>query len=143
MGTTVSTGGASYTVPAYNDTGWAQGQGNLSSYLIAIASTKLDTSGGTFTLTGAVNFGSSYGIQAAWMGNHREVYIAGTPSGNYTGSLTLVNLVNSYPANGSTLSVYLNGLLQDVTLDYSETSTMSITFNASLNTGDRISLRWR
>lgn len=37
MATTVSFNGISYSVPGYNDSGWAQGTGNLSSYLIAIA----------------------------------------------------------------------------------------------------------
>ena len=65
MATIVSTGGASYSVPAYGDGNWAQGQGNLSSYLIALASTKLDIAGGTFTLTAPVNFGATYGLIAA------------------------------------------------------------------------------
>lgn len=37
MGTTVTVNGNNYTVPAYNDTGWAQGTGNLSQMLIALA----------------------------------------------------------------------------------------------------------
>lgn len=113
MATTVTRNGANYSVPAYGDSGWAQGTGNLSSYLINLA-------------TGGI----------------REVYIAGTPLNNYTGSLTLINLVNKYVANGQQLSFYINGLLQDVTNDYVETSTTSITVNSPLNTGDRLSFRW-
>ena len=45
MGTTVSTGSTNYTVPAYGDAGWAQGAGNLSSYLVALAANKLDIAG--------------------------------------------------------------------------------------------------
>lgn len=37
MGTSVTVAGQNYTVPAYNDTGWAQGSGNLSQLLIALA----------------------------------------------------------------------------------------------------------
>lgn len=73
---------------------------------------------------------------------HREVYIAGTASGTYNGSLTLVNMATAYVANGVNLNVFVNGLCEDVTYDYTETSTTSLTFTASLNTGDRISLRW-
>lgn len=65
MATIVTTGGANYSIPAYGDSNWAQGQGNLSAYLIAIASTKLDIAGGTFTLTAPLNLGATYGIIAA------------------------------------------------------------------------------
>lgn len=200
MATTVSFNGTNYSVPAYGDTGWAQGTGNLSSYLIAVASGTLQTVGGTFTLSGNVNFGASFGLLAAYFSTrasnpstaglirlatadtigwrnfanganvllskdssdllkwgsafivtsstgatvtqYRDVYTAGTASGTYTGSLTLVNLSNSYIANGKNLNVFVNGLCQDVTLDYTETSTSSFTFTSALNTGDRISVRW-
>ena len=71
-----------------------------------------------------------------------ETYIAGTALNNYTGSLTLVNMVGSYLTNGVNLYVYLNGLLCAVTLDYAETSTTSFTFGSPVNTGDRIDIRW-
>ena len=62
MSTPVTFNGASYSVPAYNDSGWAQGSGNLSLYLIAIAQGTLQTTGGSFTLSADVNFGSTYGV---------------------------------------------------------------------------------
>lgn len=37
MSTVVTLNGINYNIPAYNDTGWAQGTGNLSQYLIALA----------------------------------------------------------------------------------------------------------
>lgn len=37
MSTPVSYSGTTYNVPAYQDSGYAQGTGNLSSYLIALA----------------------------------------------------------------------------------------------------------
>lgn len=70
MATTVSFNGSSYSVPAYNDIGWAQGPGNLSSYLVAIASGTLQTTGGTFTLSANVNFGGSFGVIAAYFTTH-------------------------------------------------------------------------
>ncbi len=141
MATTITFNGTSYSVPAYGDAGWAQGAGNLSSYLIAIAAGSLQTTGGTFTLSAPVNFGTAYGIVVANVSTPRETYTAGTASGTYTGSLTIVDLANPYVTNGKSLNVYINGLLQDVTLDYTETSTTRFTFLTNLNTGDRISVR--
>lgn len=196
MATPITFNGSAYSIPAYGDAGWAQGAGNLSSYLIAIAAGTLQTTGGNFTLSADVNFGATYGVLAKyftsvtaspatagavrlaladtvdwgpannalgvsgtdlqWNGSKvltvanapgvvvekREVYIAGTALNNYTGSLTVVNLVGSYLTNGVNLYVYINGLLEAVTLDYTETSTTSFTFGAPLNTGDRIDVRW-
>lgn len=199
MATPITFNGASYNVPAYGDSGWAQGAGNLSSYLIAIAAGTLQTTGGTFTLSAETYFGAGFGIRSlyfktatilpstsgvvrlatgdsiGWRNNanganvllskdasdnlqwngstlltsalfasseKREVYIAGTPLNNYTGSLTVVNMVSAYYQTGKNLNVFVNGLCQDVTYDYAETSTLSITFGSALNIGDRISLRW-
>ena len=194
--TTVTFNGAAYRVPAYGDSGWAQGQGNLSSYLITIASGCLQTTGGSFSLSADVDFGATYGLKTAYIKTetaspatvglvrlaltdevcwgpsnlalsvsssrlkfagqtlliasdlpgavteNREVYVAGTASNNYTGSLTVINMVGVYTANGANLNVYVNGLCQDMTYDYTETSASIITFAAPLNVGDRISLRW-
>jgi len=192
MATNVTLAGTVYSIPAYGDSGWAQGTGNLSSYLIAISSVTLQTTGGNFTLTANVNFGATYGVLSAyfqtraaspattglvrlaladticwgvannalgvsgtdlqWNGakistsatinENRETYSAGTPLNNYTGSLTVVNLVGSYVANGKNLQVYVNGLLYAPTLDYAESSTTSFTFNNPLVTGDRIDAIW-
>jgi hypothetical protein len=65
--TTVTFNGASYSVPAYGESGWAQGVGNLSSYLVAISAGTLQTTGGAFTLSSPVNFGATYGILAAYL----------------------------------------------------------------------------
>jgi len=43
MGTAVTVSGNNYTVPAYNDAGWAQGTGNLSQLLIALAAVTATT----------------------------------------------------------------------------------------------------
>lgn len=200
MATLVTFNGSSYSVPAYGNSGWAQGTGNLSSYLIAIAAGTLQTTGGTFTLSAEVYFGATYGVKAVWFktatalpsttgvlrlstgdavgwrnnangadillskdtsdrlkwgsafvvtsssgaapAQYAYTFIAGTASGSYTGSLTLVDLAVAYVANGVNIEVFVNGLKCDVTLDYTETSTTSFTFGSSLNTGDRISVRW-
>lgn len=200
MATPITFNGASYNVPAYGDSGWAQGAGNLSTYLIAISQGTLQTTGGTFTLSAETYFGAVYGLRSTyfktatvlpsttgvlrlasadsigWMNNaggadillskdssdrlkwgaafvvtsssgaapiqYAYTFVAGTASGTYTGSLTLVNLASAYVANGVNLAVYVNGLLCSVTLDYTETSTTSFTFTSALNTGDRIAIRW-
>lgn len=67
MATSVTLNGNSYSIPAYNDTGYAQGSGNLSSYLIALATGVLSLAGGTFTLTADANFGSSFGLVVAYL----------------------------------------------------------------------------
>lgn len=64
MGTPINFNGVSYTVPAFGDVGYAQGPGNLSAYLIAIATGSLQQTGGSFPLTSQVNFGNSFGITA-------------------------------------------------------------------------------
>lgn len=62
MSTLVTYAGNQYRVPAYQDTGYAQGNGNLSSYLIALATGSLTVSGGSFPLTADANFGASFGL---------------------------------------------------------------------------------
>ena len=66
MATPITFNGVSYSVPAFNDTGYAQGPGNLSSYLIALASGTLQQTGGTFSLTADVNFGLNFGLIAKY-----------------------------------------------------------------------------
>lgn len=66
MSTTVSYVGTQYNIPAYQDTGYAQGSGNLSAYLIALATGSLTLSGGTFTLTADADFGATYGLKSAY-----------------------------------------------------------------------------
>lgn len=67
MSTPVTYVGNSYSIPAYGDTGYAQGTGNLSSYLIALATGSLSLSGGSFPLTADANFGASFGLVALYL----------------------------------------------------------------------------
>lgn len=62
MATSVNYAGNSYSVPAYGDVGYAQGPGNLSAYLIALATGSLTVSGGTVTLLADANFGANFGL---------------------------------------------------------------------------------
>lgn len=64
MATPVVFNGINYSVPAFGDVGYAQGPGNLSSYLIALASGTFQTVGGSFILTSQANFGPNFGLTA-------------------------------------------------------------------------------
>src|ERR1700681_1043406 len=62
MATTVIYNGNSYSVASFNDTGYAQGPGNLSLYLVALATGSLTLAGGSFPLTADINFGPNFGL---------------------------------------------------------------------------------
>lgn len=63
MATTVVLNGVNYTIPATGDSNWGD---TVSQYLIAISSTVLQKTGGVFTLTGDVDFGTSFGIKSSY-----------------------------------------------------------------------------
>lgn len=64
MATSVVFDGVTYFVPAFGDTGYAQGPGNMSAYWIAIASGSFQHTAGSFPLTAQANFGTSFGLTA-------------------------------------------------------------------------------
>lgn len=66
MSTPVTYVANQYNIPAYQDTGYAQGSGNLSSYLIALATGNLTLSGGSFPLTADADFGASFGLKSLY-----------------------------------------------------------------------------
>ena len=63
MGTNVTLNGSTYTIPASGESNWGT---NVSNYLIAIASSCLQKTGGSFTLTGEIDFGATYGLKSAY-----------------------------------------------------------------------------
>src|ERR1700676_912048 len=70
MATLVNFNGLTYSIPAFDDTNWAQGNGNISSYLIALANSTLTPSGGNFPLTADLNFGGSFGLISLYYKSH-------------------------------------------------------------------------
>ncbi len=70
----------------------------------------------------------------------RENYVVGTSSGNYTGSTTVFNLINSFTPGGINLLVYLDGDLQTVGAgnDYVETNSTTVTFNNALTASQTV-----
>jgi len=101
MATTVSFNGTSYSVPATGERAWG---GQVSAYLIALATGTLQKVGGTFTLTAAdVDFGATYGLKAAKFSSRS------TPS--TTGIVRLGNnesVAWRNAANGADLALKLN-----------------------------------
>ena len=59
MSVTVTVAGTSYTIPTVGETSWGP---QVTSWIQAISASTLQTAGGTFTLTGDLNFGGGFGL---------------------------------------------------------------------------------
>lgn len=79
-------------------------------------------------------------ITAATNALHRKDYVAGTPNGTYTGSLTQFDLPFSYTLTSGRLFVYTNGLLETNTLGYNENTSTRFTFTSALTAGVKVSV---
>lgn len=64
MATSVTLNGTTYQIPAEGDFNWGT---ELSNYFIAISTSVLQKTGGSFTLTSEVNFGATYGVKSAYL----------------------------------------------------------------------------
>jgi hypothetical protein len=127
MSTNITFNGVAYAVPAYSDTGYAQGAGNVSAYLIAIASGCLQQTGGNFTLTSPVNFGASNGLLSVY-------YASRTANPAATGVMRLANVTDAVSwrnfANSGDLPLSVNASNQ-LTFNGSPLASL-ITFNPSI-----------
>lgn len=105
----------------------------------SITTTQALTSGQKVAFRTISTIGNAAAITAL-----RENYIVGTASGNYTGSTTVFNLINSYTPGGINLEVFLDGDLQTVgaTVDYLETNSTTVTFNNALIVGQKVTFRF-
>lgn len=99
-------------------------------------STFVCTSVGSAAGTWDTSTSSAGGITA-----YREDYVVGTALNNYTGSLTVFNLVTPYSVGGHSLVVTLDGDVQTLgaTVDYQETNSTTVTFVNSLVSGEKVS----
>lgn len=122
MATTVTLNGVNYSVPSYQDTGWAQGVGNLSQYLVALASSTLQPSGGNFILTAPVNFGSSFGITT------KSITFSPTTSG-------LVGTTTNNNASTGIVGEYVSSVISTAT-NFPATATYGDLTSISLTAGD-------
>lgn len=59
MSVSVTVAGVSYTIPSVGDNDWGP---QVTAWIQAISASTLQTNGGTFTLTGDLNFGTSFGL---------------------------------------------------------------------------------
>ena len=77
-------------------------------------------------------------IQASWLNDvNQNTYRSTT----YTATAGQTVLTVASYENGSHPLVFLNGLLQAITQDYTETNSTTITFVSGLTVGDRIVVR--
>ncbi len=64
MSVIVNFNNTSYTIPQFNETGWAS---EVTSWIQAVSASALSKAGGTFTLTADVDFGASFGLRVAYV----------------------------------------------------------------------------
>lgn len=132
MATTITFNGSSYSVPAYGDSGWAQGAGNLSSYLVAIAAGALQTTGGTFTLSSPVNFGSSNGITAKSFTTSGGAPVTAQYTSTFTGqtSVVVTHNLGHYPI----VQVLDSGgvLIQPDSITHGSVNAFTVVFSPAL-----------
>lgn len=79
MSVSVTLNGSTYRIPSDRETGWGA---QVRSWIQAVSSSTLQKTGGTFTLTADVDFGSSYGLTAKFFAATSYVALAevATPS---------------------------------------------------------------
>lgn len=107
------------------------------------ARTNLNFVGAAVTATDGGAGPNSTIVTISGQTDKRESYVTGTASGNYTGSLTVFDLVDTYSVGGKDLSVYVNGVLQRVTSNYTETDNNTVTFLTALVSGvDNVDFIW-
>ena len=81
MSTPITFGGTVYAIPSETDQrDWGA---SLSAYLIAISTGTIQRSGGTFTLTANLDFGSSFGLKAILIGTTTNDSAAAGRVGEY------------------------------------------------------------
>jgi len=125
LSTIVTLNGSQYSIPETGSQNWSD---NLSLYLIAIASSTLQKTGGTFTLTSELDFGSSYGIKSSYLKSRGTnpsstgvIRLANAESIGFRNSsnsadyLLSVNASNQLTFNGTVLASSTGSTFQDST----------------------------
>lgn len=74
MSTTVTLNGVSYSIPAVGEGSWGT---NVSNYLVALSTGTLSKTGGSFTLTGDIDFGASFGLKSIYYKSKATVSTTG------------------------------------------------------------------
>jgi hypothetical protein len=128
MSSIATLNGVQYIIPAYNDTGWAQGAGNLSLYLAAIAANTFQPSGGSFTLTAEADFGSSFGLKTLYIKSE-------TANPSSTGVIRLAKTDSvkwRNNANGADIALTLDGS-DNLTYNSTKVLLSGAVVNADIN----------
>lgn len=131
MSVNVTMNGVTHTIPENNELDWGTA---VTDYLVAISSSTLQKSGGTFTLTSDVNFGATNGLKSL----HYTTYTS-TPS--TAGVLRLANADSiGWRNSGNTNNVLLgvgstDGLLAVDGVDLVTTSGTQTLTNKTINGG--------
>jgi len=149
MSTPVVYNGVTYNVPAFGDTGYAQGAGNLSSYFIALATGSLNRSGGSFILTNDVNFGSNFGLLADYFtsitvnpATAGRVRLAKTDTIDWRNNANSANLAlgidgtDHLTFNGATVQVGPDNGITQLTGDGTATGPGSVPFTLATVNGN-------
>lgn len=148
--------GVQYTLPQYSDTGWGANTGNvLTQYLAAIADVTLQLSGGAFTLTAEVDFGSNFGLKALYLKSETAnpasagvVRLAKTDSigwrNNANGADKLLNIDGSDNLQYASTKVLLSGAVVNADINasaaiaYSKLALTGSIVNADIASGAAI-----
>lgn len=144
---TVSVNGSNYLIPQTNERGWGT---NVTTWIQNISLYTLQPSGGNFTLTNNVDFGSSFGIKTPYyiskaanpgtlgvlrMGNAEN--ISWRNAGNTANLYLTADTTNALTFNGATLATLTNGSVAG-NIDASQVTSGTLasarlgTFDASL-----------
>lgn len=128
MASNVVLNGVTYSIPVEGDSGWGP---DLTNYFLAIPTATLQKSGGAFTLSAEVNFGTIYGLKLPYIKS-----IATNPSatgivrlGN-TEKVSWRNAANSadlYLSVDASNNLNYNGAVLQAAITVSDTSTIDMT----------------
>lgn len=127
---TVTVNGTNYTIPQTNERGWGQ---NVTTWIQGISSNTLQPTGGTFTLSSDVDFGSSFGLKSPYykskslsIASSGQFRLANTDTITFRNSLNTLDL--ALKPNAST-----DGVLQYNSIDIPTISSTHTLTNKSLS----------
>jgi hypothetical protein len=139
MPSTVSLGGVNYSIPVTGDENWGS---DVTSYLVAIPNAVLQKAGGSFVLTGEVDFGANYGLKSLYvksrnanpassgvlrLGNNES--LSWRNQGNTADLALKVNASNELEYSGTAISIA--GTLVQTQISVSDTSTINLTLSSN------------
>ncbi|MFW7382371.1 MAG: hypothetical protein ACOH5I_26475 [Oligoflexus sp.] len=125
MATSVTLNSLTYSIPAQGENTWGT---QVSNYLIAISTSVLQKSGGSFTLTSDIDFGASYGVLSPYF--KAKDGTAAAPSLSFSGDTN----TGFFRPGDDTLGVATGGV------EAFRVDSSGATFTGNVQLGDRISV---